>query len=178
MYGRLKPELLSELPSLVENDGYFLSCADSDVNACVYDPGGEHATDPLCWPYHATVDELAGLPPHLISVNELDPVRDEGVAYYHKLKRAGVAASLRTVPGACHAVDMMLPAHMPDAYQRPSPASTTSPQASERGDATKALLSLPECAQTARAISGTTDADHRGPRTCMATMPAGPTGPG
>jgi acetyl esterase/lipase len=26
-------------------------------------------------------DELAGLPPHLISVNELDPVRDEGVAY-------------------------------------------------------------------------------------------------
>ena len=44
--------------------------------------------------------------------------------------------------------------------------------------ATKALLSLPECAQTARAISGTTDADHRGPRTCMATMPGGPTGPG
>jgi acetyl esterase/lipase len=117
MYGRPKSELLSELPSLVENDGYFMSCADSDVNACVYDPGGEHATDPLCWPYHATVDELAGLPPHLISVNELDPVRDEGVAYYSKLKRAGVAASLRTVPGACHAADMMLPAHMPDAYQ-------------------------------------------------------------
>ena len=71
----------------------------------------------MLWPYHATVDELAGLPPHLISVNELDPVRDEGVAYYHRLKRAGVAASLRTVPGACHAADTMLPAHMRDAYQ-------------------------------------------------------------
>jgi acetyl esterase len=117
MYGRPKSELLSELPSLVENDGYFMSCADSDVNTCVYDPGGQHATDPLCWPYHATVDELAGLPPHLISVNELDLLRDEGVAYYQKLKRAGVAASLRTVPGACHAADVMLPAHMPDAYQ-------------------------------------------------------------
>ena len=58
----------------------------------------------------ATVDELAGLPPHLISVNELDPLRDEGVAYYHKLNRAGVTATLRTVPGACHAADIMLPA--------------------------------------------------------------------
>ncbi|MDT5138483.1 MAG: acetyl esterase, partial [Mycobacterium sp.] len=62
-------------------------------------------------------DELAGLPPHLISVNELDPVRDEGVAYYQKLKRAGVAASLRTVAGACHAADMIFPAHMPDTYR-------------------------------------------------------------
>jgi hypothetical protein len=26
-------------------------------------------------------------------------------------------AGLRTVAGACHAADMMLPAHMPDAYQ-------------------------------------------------------------
>lgn len=117
MYGRPKSELLSELPSLVENDGYFLSCADSAVNVCVYDPGGEHATDPLCWPYHATVEELAGLPPHLISVNELCPVRDEGVAYYEKLKRAGVAASLRTVAGTGHGIDVMLPAHMPDTYQ-------------------------------------------------------------
>jgi acetyl esterase/lipase len=55
----------------------------------IYDPGGEHATDPLCWPYHAIVDELAGLPPHLISVNELDPVRDEGVAYYAVLAVRG-----------------------------------------------------------------------------------------
>ena len=30
---------------------------------------------------------------------------EEGIAYYQKLKRAGVAASLRTVPGACHAAD-------------------------------------------------------------------------
>jgi len=70
-------------------------------------------TDPLCWPYHATVDELAGLPPHLISVNELDLVRDQGVVYYQKLKRAGVAANLRTVPGA-HA------RHLPsDRHQHP-----------------------------------------------------------
>lgn len=117
IYGRPEAERAAELPSLVENDGYLESCAGMDVAAYVYDPGSEHTTDPLCWPYHATVDELAGLPPHLISVNELDPLRDEGVAYYHKLNRAGVTATLRTVTGACHAADIMLPGHMPDAYE-------------------------------------------------------------
>jgi acetyl esterase len=117
MYGRSESERVTELPSLVENDGYLMSCEAMHVFASVYDPEGEHGTDPLCWPYHATVDELAGLPPHLISVNELDVLRDEGLAYYQKLRRAGVQAELRTVPGACHAADMMFPAHMPDAYR-------------------------------------------------------------
>lgn len=78
---------------------------------------GADEVAPFLVPFHATVDELAGLPPHLISVNELDPLRDEGVAYYHKLKRAGVTASLRTVSGACHGADLFFRAHMPDAYQ-------------------------------------------------------------
>ena len=33
-------------------------------------------------------------------------------------------------------------------------------------------------AQPRTSFSGTTDADHRGPRTRMATTPGGPTGPG
>jgi acetyl esterase/lipase len=61
------------------------------------------------------------LPGHLgqstgISVNELDPLRDEGIAHYQKLKRAGVAVAMRTVAGACHLADTILPAQMPDAY--------------------------------------------------------------
>lgn len=116
MYGRTESERATELPSLVENDGYLMSCAVMDLMACVYDPQGEHATDPLCWPYHATIDELEGLPPHFISVNELDPLRDEGIAHYQKLKRAGVAVAMRTVAGACHLADTILPAQMPDAY--------------------------------------------------------------
>ncbi|MCY4108883.1 MAG: hypothetical protein OXG11_07640 [Chloroflexi bacterium] len=32
---------------------------------------------------------MAGLPPRVISVNELDPLRDEAVAYYPKLAGAG-----------------------------------------------------------------------------------------
>jgi acetyl esterase len=117
MYSRPESERAAELPSLVENDDYLLSCAAMAIMASVYDPGGGHDTDALCWPYRASVDELAGLPPHLISVDELDPLRDEGIAYYQKLKSAGVQAELRTVPGVCHAGDMLFPAHLPDTYE-------------------------------------------------------------
>ncbi len=116
MYGRSEQERAAELPSLVENDGYFISSATTAVLARVYDPDRAHATDPLCWPYHATADDLAGLPPHVISVNEVDPLRDEGLAYHRTLVEAGVAATSRTVPGACHGADLMFRGAAPDLY--------------------------------------------------------------
>jgi acetyl esterase len=106
-----------ELTSLFENDGYFLEVAMLGVLAKVYDPSGEHATDPLAWPLHATVADLAGLPPHVISVNQLDPLRDEGLAYAGKLLAAGVPVVSRTVNGTCHAGDMIFAAAMPDVRQ-------------------------------------------------------------
>ncbi|MDP2290827.1 MAG: alpha/beta hydrolase fold domain-containing protein [Actinomycetota bacterium] len=106
-----------ELTSLFENDGYFLSCEQMGVMAMLYDPTRASATDPLAWPYHASVDDLAGLPPHVISVNELDPLRDEGLAYYRKLAGAGVSAVSRTVNGTCHAGDCIFEAAMPDVFQ-------------------------------------------------------------
>ena len=42
------------------------------------------------------------MPPHVISVNELDPLRDEGLDYYRRLLRAGVSAVGRMVAGTCH----------------------------------------------------------------------------
>lgn len=105
-----------DLPSLVENDGYFLSGQMLGPLAHLYDPSGESATDSLAWPYHAPVSELAGLPPHVISVNELDPLRDEGLAYFRKLLAAGVPAVSRTVNGTCHAGDLLFRKAMPDVF--------------------------------------------------------------
>jgi acetyl esterase len=116
LYGGTEAERRRALPSLVENDGYFIDCAGMAVLAEVYDPGAAHATDPLCWPYHASVDDVAGLPPHVISVCEVDPLRDEGIAYHRTLEKAGVTTALRTVPGACHAADLMFRVQMPEVY--------------------------------------------------------------
>lgn len=104
------------LTSLYENDGYFLDVENMGALARVYDPDGENATNPLAWPLHAGADDLQGLPPHVISVNELDPLRDEGLAYYRKLLAAGVPATSRTVNGTCHAGDCLMRAAMPDVF--------------------------------------------------------------
>jgi len=105
-----------DLPSLVENNGLFLDCDQAAAMAKVYDPDGANADNPLAWPLAATSADLAALPPHVISVNELDPLRDEGLAYLHKLLAAGVSAVGRTVNGTCHAGDCLFRGAMPDVY--------------------------------------------------------------
>jgi acetyl esterase/lipase len=105
-----------EFLSMRENDGYFVSCDQLAVFASVYDPESAHSDDPTCWPGVATDADLSGMPPHVISVNELDPLRDEGLDYYHRLLRAGVSAIGRMVAGTCHGGDMLFPAAMPDVY--------------------------------------------------------------
>ncbi len=108
---------LRELPSLVENDGYFLNCRMMDLMVSMYDPTGANAENPLCWPYFATEDLVRGLPPHVIAVNELDPLRDEGIAYYRLLQRAGVSVVGKINLGITHGADMALRQAIPDVYR-------------------------------------------------------------
>ena len=108
---------LRELPSMVENDGHYLNCDMMGLLVTVYDPTGEHAEDPLCWPYFATDSDVEGLPPHAITVNELDPLRDEGIAYFRTLQRAGVRVVGKVNFGLTHAADMSFRQAVPDAYK-------------------------------------------------------------
>jgi acetyl esterase/lipase len=105
----------AELASLRENDEYFIGCTLLGALAAAYTSDGG-AEDLLAWPHQATVDDLAGLPPHVISVNELDPLRDEGLAHYRKLLAAGVPVVGRTVNGTTHAADVIFRAQLPEVY--------------------------------------------------------------
>lgn len=106
------------LVSLIENEGYFLGPSVMTLMAALYDPTGEHATDPLAWPYFAAVDELAGLPPHVITTDELDPLRDEGLAYLRRLQAAGVDATGHTYNGVGHAGEQIAGAVVPELLHR------------------------------------------------------------
>jgi acetyl esterase/lipase len=60
-------------------------------------------------PARATVDDLRGLPPAYIDVGELDPFRDEDIAYASRLLAAGVPCELHVTPGAFHGSEMAVP---------------------------------------------------------------------
>lgn len=107
---------IKELPSLYENDDLFLNCSMMGAIASVYDPEHKNDKNPLCWPYYAKREDLHGLPPHVISVNQLDPLRDEGLKYYQMLLAAGVSVYSRTVNGTSHAGDMIFRKALPEVY--------------------------------------------------------------
>ena len=116
-YGWPAERRAAELPSMVENNGLFLDCSMMDLLVAVYQPDEADAENPLCWPYFASVDELRGLPPHVISVNELDPLRDEGIAYYRKLLGAGVDVAGRMNLGITHGAELIFRTAIPDVHR-------------------------------------------------------------
>lgn len=110
-YGKSK----NELPSLIENDGYLLSVEMQNVMASLYD--GIESNNPYAWPIYADNDLLKGLPPHIITVNELDPLRDEGIGYYRMLLKADVDARAITLNGTVHASETIFKKFMPELYE-------------------------------------------------------------
>jgi acetyl esterase len=101
-----------EAPSSVENNGLFLDLHNNQ-GRMGYGIDAYDARDPLAWPGFATPDDVAGLPPTVVSVNECDPLRDEGVNFYRLLLSAGVPAACRQVMGTTHAAEIV-PMVVPD----------------------------------------------------------------
>ncbi|MEV7580377.1 alpha/beta hydrolase [Streptomyces erythrochromogenes] len=61
-------------------------------------PGGD-GRHPLASPLRA---DLTGMPPAHLVVAGCDPLRDEGLAYHHRLLRAGIRSVLDSHPGMFH----------------------------------------------------------------------------
>ena len=92
-------------PSSIENNGILLDLH-NNRGALAYGIEALEKQDPLAWPSFATEDDVAGLVPTVISVNECDPLRDEGIAFYRLLLRAGVPARCRQVMGTIHGTEI------------------------------------------------------------------------
>ena len=100
------------LPSSTENNGILIGLH-SNRGAMAYGMEALEAKNPLAWPLFAKEDDVRGFPKTMISVNECDPLRDEGIEFYRLLMRAGVSARCREVRGTCHAAELLMNA-VPD----------------------------------------------------------------
>jgi acetyl esterase/lipase len=96
---------LPENPSSTENNGILLELH-NNRGAMGYGIEAYERRDHLAWPGFAGEDDVRGLVPTIISVNECDPLRDEGVNFYRLLMRAGVAARCRQVMGTIHGTEI------------------------------------------------------------------------
>jgi acetyl esterase/lipase len=94
-----------DCPSSVENNGILLDLH-NNRGAVGYGVEAFEAKNPLAWPSFAGVNDVTGFPPTVISVNECDPLRDEGINFYRLLLQAGVPARCRQVMGTMHGTEI------------------------------------------------------------------------
>lgn len=92
-------------PSSFENNGILLDLH-NNTGAMAYGIEAFDRRDPLAWPGFATEEDVRGLVPTVITVNECDPLRDEGIAFYRLLISAGVAARCRVAMGTIHGTEI------------------------------------------------------------------------
>lgn len=104
-----------ESPSMRENaTGYFLEL---ESMRWFYTQYLNDERDGADWRFSPTrAAAFAGLPPAFVLTAELDPLRDQGEAYAHKLRAAGVPVELRRYDGVFHGFfgmrDFMEPAEV------------------------------------------------------------------
>ena len=80
--------------------GYFLDNRTIERFHSYYVPAGVDPADPRLSPVEAK--DVSGLPPAYIVTAGFDPLREEGIAYAEKLKRAGVAVMQVDYPTMIH----------------------------------------------------------------------------
>lgn len=86
--------------------GYFLTAAQMRFYWDKYVPDPDQRADPYASPMHAT--DVSGLPPTVVLTAELDPLRDEGETFAHRLTAAHVPTRLYRANGQIHSFLSML----------------------------------------------------------------------
>jgi acetyl esterase len=86
--------------------GYYLSRASMEWFWDAYAPEAAQRSEITASPNQASLDQVSGLPPALVFVDEADVLRDEGEAYAAKLRSAGVPVTTVRYDGTVH--DFML----------------------------------------------------------------------
>ena len=90
-------------------EGYFLTAKAMAWFWNCYCPDLERRAEPFASPLRASDDQLAGLPPALLIVDEADVLRDEGEAYAARLRAADVAVTTVRYDGITHDFMMLNP---------------------------------------------------------------------
>ena len=94
--------------------GYYLSRAGMEWFWDAYAPDHARRSEITASPNQASVEQVRGLPPTLLLVDEADVLRDEGEAYAAKLRSAGVPVTTVRYDGTVH--DFMLFNSLRDTY--------------------------------------------------------------
>lgn len=115
-YGLSHEEKLKHFPSMVENDNYIINTPSMASMCFYYSP--DNMDQPEAWPLNAQEKDLKGLPPHMLSMDELDPLRDEGMAYFRKLTAAGVKAAAEVNLGLPHGAALLFRVALNDAHEK------------------------------------------------------------
>jgi acetyl esterase/lipase len=90
-------------------EGYFLSAKGMAWFWDAYLPDVDRRSEPFASPLRASDEQLAGLPPAFIIVDEADVLRDEGEAYAARLRAAGVPVTTVRYDGITHDFMMLNP---------------------------------------------------------------------
>jgi acetyl esterase len=90
-------------------EGYFLTAKSMAWFWDAYAPEIDRRAEPYASPLRASDEQLAGLPPALLIVDEADVLRDEGEAYAARLRAAGVAVTTVRYDGITHDFMMLNP---------------------------------------------------------------------
>jgi acetyl esterase/lipase len=90
-------------------EGYFLAAKGMAWFWDAHLPDIERRSEPYASPLRASDEQLAGLPPAFVIVDEADVLRDEGEAYAARLRAAGVPVTTVRYDGITHDFMMLTP---------------------------------------------------------------------